>query len=68
MADNNCILPVKHNISHRLQSTMGSNIIKSNRKDKITNPNIKDERQKRKQHRKYFLSNHAGKEAETRQH
>ena len=50
-SENRKYTTLQNQIISSLQSTIGSNIIKSNRKEKITNPNIKDERQKRKQHR-----------------
>ena len=53
-SENRKYTTLQNQIISCLQSTIGSNIIKSNRKEKITNPNIKDERQKRKQQRKLF--------------
>ena len=53
-SENRKYTTLQNQIISSLQSTIGSNIIQSNRKEKITNPNIKDERQKRKQHRKFF--------------
>ena len=53
-SENRKYTTLQNQIISCLQSTIGSNIIKSNRKEKITNPNIKDERQKRKQHRTNF--------------
>ena len=53
-SENRKYTTLQNQIISCLQSTIGSNIIKSNRKEKITNPNIKDERQKRKQHRIFF--------------
>ena len=46
-SENRKYTTLQNQIISCLQSTIGSNIIKSNRKEKITNPNIKDETKKK---------------------